>query len=141
MRRVLLIGATGAFGSRLAALLATFSNIELVLAARGSTALTQLRDDLISQNPAAHIAVQQFDRSRTDSIAEITPWLVIDAAGPFQDSDYGLVQAAICCGAHYIDIADARAFVTNFAEALDKQARAAGVLAITGASSTPALSH
>ncbi len=31
--------------------------------------------------------------------------------------------------------------MANFAEALDTQARAAGVLAITGASSTPALSH
>ncbi|WP_424627028.1 DUF4166 domain-containing protein [Bradyrhizobium sp. SYSU BS000235] len=141
MRRVLLIGATGAFGSRLAALLATFTNIELVLAARGLTALTQLRNDLVNQYPAARITVQQFDRSRADSIASISPWLVIDTAGPFQDTDYGLAQTAIGCGAHYIDIADARRFVANFAEALDAQARTAGVLAVTGASSTPALSH
>ncbi len=141
LRRVLLIGATGAFGSRLAALLATFANIELVLAARGLTALTQLRGDLIRQNPAAHITVQPFDRSRIDSIANISLWLVIDTAGPFQESDHSLAQAAIRCGAHYIDIADARAFVANFAEALGREARAAGVLAVAGASSTPALSH
>lgn len=141
MRRVLLIGATGAFGSRLAALLATFPDIELVLAARGLTALTKLRNDLVDQNPAARITVQQFDRSNTDSIANISPWLMIDTAGPFQDSDYGLAQSAIRCGAHYIDIADARAFVINFAGVLDAEARAAGVLAVTGASSTPALSH
>lgn len=140
-RRVLLIGATGVFGSGLAALLARFQDVELVLAARRLTALTQLRDNLVSQNPTARIIVQQFDRSRTNSLANISPWLVIDAAGPFQDSDYSLAQAAIRCGAHYIDIADARAFVGSFAEALDTPARAAGVLVITGASSTPALSH
>lgn len=139
--RILLIGATGTFGSRFAALLATFTNIEVVLAARGLTALNQLRDSLVYQNPTALISVRQFDRSRADSMAEIAPWLVIDTAGPFQESDYSVAQAAIRCGAHYIDVADARAFVANLAEALDAQARAAGVLAVTGASSTPALSH
>lgn len=141
MRRVLLIGATGVFGSRLAALLATITNIELVLSARGLAALTKLRNSLIDQNPTAQISVQQFDRSHPDGIAKIAPWLVIDTAGPFQESDYVLAQAAIGCGAHYIDIADARAFVANFAEALGAQARTAGILAVTGASSTPALSH
>lgn len=64
-----------------------------------------------------------------------------DTAGPFQDSDYSMALAATRCGAHYIDIADARSFVVNFAGAIDAQARTAGVLAVTGASSTPALSH
>ncbi len=41
---------------------------------------------------------------------------------------------------HYVDLADARDFVAGFA-ALDAEARAAGVVALSGASSTPALSH
>jgi hypothetical protein len=43
-------------------------------------------------------------------------------------------------GAHYVDLADARDFVAAFG-ALDELAKARGVLAATGASSTPALSH
>jgi hypothetical protein len=79
MRRILRVGVTGAFGSRLAALLATFANIELVLAARGSASQIKLRDNLVSQNPAAHVAVQQFDRSHPESVADTSPWLVIHA--------------------------------------------------------------
>ncbi len=41
---------------------------------------------------------------------------------------------------HYVDLAYARDFVAGFA-ALDGEARAAGVVALAGASSTPALSH
>jgi hypothetical protein len=41
---------------------------------------------------------------------------------------------------HYLDLADARDFVAGFG-ALDTAARAAGVVALTGASSTPALSY
>jgi len=40
---------------------------------------------------------------------------------------------------HYVDLADARSFVTGFA-ALDADAKAAGVLAVSGTSSVPALS-
>ena len=64
---------------------------------------------------------------------------VVDAAGPFQGADYRVARAAITAGMHYLDLADGRGFVAGFA-ALDAEARAAGVVALTGASSTPALS-
>src|ERR1700686_2412057 len=62
------------------------------------------------------------------------------AAGPFQGAGYRLARAAIAAGLHYVDLADARDFVAGFG-ALDAAARAAGVVALSGASSTPALSH
>ncbi|HEY0236924.1 MAG TPA: saccharopine dehydrogenase NADP-binding domain-containing protein, partial [Afipia sp.] len=141
MRRILLIGAAGAFGSRLAVMLAKFDGIELVLAGRRQGPLENLQARLMAQDCPAKIAIAVFDRHRPNDLAGLAPWLVIDAAGPFQDSGYELALAAIDGGAHYIDLADGRTFVAGFPTSLDQKARARGVLAVTGASSTPALSH
>src|SRR5258706_1646448 len=65
--------------------------------------------------------------------------LVISTAGPFQGQDYRVARAAIAARAHYIDIADGRDFVCGIG-ALDAEARANDVLAVSGASSVPALS-
>lgn len=136
MRRpILLVGATGAFGTRLARLLAA-RDVDLVLAARRPGPLQALAAEL--RGPA-RIAVAVLDR-RAPDLAGFAPWAVVDAAGPFQTSDLALPRAAIAIGAHYVDIADGRDFVAGFPAALDAEARAAGVLAVTGASSTPALS-
>ncbi|MBU2150702.1 MAG: DUF4166 domain-containing protein [Alphaproteobacteria bacterium] len=130
-----MVGATGAFGARLAHLLAAW-DVDLVLAARRVGPLNALAAQL--EGPA-HIEIAPLDRDSPD-LAALRPWAVVDAAGPFQSSDLRLAQAAIAAGAHYVDIADGRDFVAAFPDALDGAARAAGVLAVTGASSTPALS-
>jgi len=65
---------------------------------------------------------------------------LVNAAGPWQGRDLRLPRAAIAARMHYIDLADARSFVADF-PTLDAEARAAGVIALTGASSTPALSN
>ncbi|MGC1304196.1 MAG: saccharopine dehydrogenase NADP-binding domain-containing protein, partial [Caulobacteraceae bacterium] len=140
-RRVLLVGATGTFGARLAALLARRPGLDLVLAARGLEALEALRGALLASGAVAQLSVRRFDRLQPEKLGELEPWLVVDAAGPFQGDDYALAFAAVRCGAHYVDLADTRGFVAGFTEALDVEARAAGVLAVTGASSTPALSQ
>ncbi|MET0295717.1 MAG: saccharopine dehydrogenase NADP-binding domain-containing protein, partial [Phenylobacterium sp.] len=138
-RRVLLVGATGAFGRRLAERLAAWPDLELVLAARGEGALEALREAL--SGSAAQLEIACFDRRSPQEIARLAPWAVVDAAGPFQGSDFVLARAAIAAGAHYVDLADARDFVAGFPSALDAEAKAAGVTALTGASSTPALSN
>src|SRR5262245_64580121 len=66
--------------------------------------------------------------------------LVVHTAGPFQQQDYGVALAAAHAGAHYIDLADGRRFVCDFAAALDAEFQAAGRCAISGASTVPALS-
>lgn len=134
-RRILLVGATGAFGARLARLLACWE-IDLILAARRTGPLEALAANL---DGPARIEVAAFDRARPD-LSKLRPFAVVDAAGPFQTSDLALARAAIAAGAHYVDIADGRDFVAGFTPTLDASARAAGVLAVTGASSTPALS-
>lgn len=72
-------------------------------------------------------------------LAAQRPGVVIDAAGPFQQSDDRVARACIAAGVHYVDLADARGFVTGIG-VLDAEARAAGVAVIAGASSVPALS-
>ncbi|MFN2258550.1 MAG: saccharopine dehydrogenase family protein, partial [Parasphingopyxis sp.] len=66
------------------------------------------------------------------------PDIVIHTTGPFQRQGYQVAEAAIAAGAHYLDLADARRFVCGIA-ALDKAAREAGLLAVSGASSVPCL--
>ena len=75
-------------------------------------------------------------RQRPQALA---PTVLINASGPFQDQDYRLARACIAAGWHYIDLADARAFVTGIG-ILDAEARAANVSVVSGASSVPGLS-
>src|SRR5207248_3844574 len=75
-----------------------------------------------------------------EALRAVKAFAVVDAAGPFQGATYRLARAAIAAGIHYLDLADARGFVAGFG-ALDAEARTAGIVALTGASSTPALSH
>lgn len=137
-RRVLLVGATGVFGSRLAAMLARVPDLHLILAARRPEPLQALQDRL--RTVGADVEIVVLDR-RYANLDSLRPWLVVDAAGPFQGADYSLALAAVRAGAHYVDLADARDFVAGFPDALHAAAVEAGVLAVTAASSTPALSH
>jgi saccharopine dehydrogenase-like NADP-dependent oxidoreductase len=138
-RRVLLVGASGVFGGRLARMLATRADIELVLAARRLEPLEALATELRGARAAARIDVAVFDREQPRALKALAPFLVIDAAGPFQGQDAAFPTAVLQAGAHYLDLADARDFVAAFPERLRDHSAAAGRWAITGASSTPAL--
>lgn len=143
MTRVLLIGATGAFGERLARGLTRISALDVILTSRSLTRAQALVEALLPHARCAAIKARAFTRTQDDAgtFAALRPWLVIDASGPFQAAGYGTARAAIEAGAHWIDLADAADYVTGFAAALDATARRIGVAAIAGASSTPALSY
>ena len=72
-------------------------------------------------------------------LLERKPTLLINASGPYQRQDYRLARACIAAGVHYVDLADARGFVAGIG-ALDAEAKQAGVLVVSGASTVPALS-
>jgi hypothetical protein len=74
------------------------------------------------------------------ALKRLAPDLVIHCAGPFQSQDYRVALAALAAGAHYLDLADGREFVARFAHNVHASAQAAGRLALSGASSVPALS-
>jgi saccharopine dehydrogenase-like NADP-dependent oxidoreductase len=140
-RTVLVVGATGAFGARLAEGLIR-SGIAVIGAARNTARL-----DALARRLDPRFAVEPLDRSSIDAarLQELRAgcpglFAVADASGPFQTSDYRLPRAAIGAGLHYVDLADARGFVGG-SRVLDAAARAANVAVLAGASSTPALSH
>lgn len=140
-KRIVLVGASGVFGQRLAAMIARWPDVVLVLAARDLTRLETVATDLARTKPAATIEIARLDRLDPQGLAALGAWAVVDAAGPFQGQGHAFPRAALKARAHYIDLADARDFVGGFEAALDGDARAAKRWAITGASSTPALSH
>ncbi len=135
-KRILLVGGAGVFGSRLARGLVGTTDAEVLIAGR----------DLAKAQAAAKATgasgAVALDRSTATpaQIAALAPTLVIDAAGPFQESSLAFARACIAARVDYLDLADARDFVAAF-PSLDAEAKAAGVRAITGASSTPAITH
>ena len=125
MSRVLVLGGYGNFGARICRALAEQDGIEILATGRRADAQARL---------------DTTDPDFAERLRRLTPAVVIHCAGPFQGQDYRVARAAIAAGAHYIDLADGREFVANFARELDAPARAAGVLAVSGASTLPALS-
>jgi hypothetical protein len=136
-RTVLVVVGGGAFGGRLVEGLTVTTDFDVVIAGR----------DLARAEAQAAVFGERVRAMRLDTatvteeeLAGAGAFVVVDAAGPFQGAEYRLARAAIAAGMHYLDLADARDFVAGFG-ALDAEARLAGVVALTGASSTPALSH
>ncbi|WP_374544883.1 saccharopine dehydrogenase NADP-binding domain-containing protein [Rhodoblastus sp.] len=139
--RIFLVGATGVFGRRLARQLARIENAILIVASRDADRARALAEALRSEFQSQGVDGVGFDKTTDlDHLKTFAPWLVIDASGPFQGGDYALARSSLEAGAHFIDLADARDHVLGFAGALDGLARAKNVAAVTGASSTPALS-
>lgn len=141
MTRVLVIGAGGVFGSRLAEGLLR-SGFGVVVAGRDSGRTEAVAQRLRTAFPAAEVTTARIDTATVISADLIATGatLVADAAGPFQGAEPTVARAAIAAGLSYVDLADGRDFVAAF-PSLDVAARAAGVVALTGCSSTPALSH
>jgi len=139
MARILIVGGYGAFGGRVAERLAREDWLEIVITGRTETKAKQAAA-VLALKAAARIQTAQLAAETTDAeqVRRLAPDIVINASGPFQHLGYGLARATIAAGAHYIDLADARAHVRDF-HILDRAARHAGVLAVAGASSVPAL--
>jgi saccharopine dehydrogenase-like NADP-dependent oxidoreductase len=136
--RVLLIGATGVFGARIAERLSRDARFDLTLGGRTLATLERLRGQLA--NPSVQLAVIDVEGAGLqDILRRHAPALVIHAAGPFQSQDYRVAKACLACGSDYVDLADGRQFVAGI-RSLDAEAREAGRLVVSGASTVPALS-
>ncbi len=141
MTRVLVIGAGGVFGSRLCEGLLR-SGFEVVAAGRDRARAEAVAGRLRAAFPGGRVEVAALDTARltAESLKATGADIVADMAGPFQGAQPTTARAAIAAGLHYVDLADGRDFVAAF-PALDAAAKTAGVVALTGCSSTPALSN
>lgn len=135
--RVLVIGASGNFGMRLVRLLAVEPGVAIVLGGRRRAPLEALARSI---GGTPEVAV--LDRANIDAstLAGLRVDAVVDASGPFQAMELGVPRSAVAAGIHYVDLADARAFVAAIA-GLNAAAKEARVTVLSGVSSTPALSH
>ena len=134
MGRILILGGYGGFGARLARRLAG-RGYPILVAGRN----TEKARAFCAGVPGTEPVVADRGGDVAALLAAQCPDLLIDAAGPFQHSDFRVPLACIEAGVPYLDLADGRAFVTGIG-ALDAAARAAGVAIVAGASSVPALS-
>ena len=137
MRRpcVAVLGGYGVFGSRIAASLARHPEIDLIIAGRDRAAAEALARRWPHARPFGLDATLRDD---IDRLFAERPAIIIDTIGPFQSRDLSLARRCIEAGTHYVDIADSRERVATIGE-LDRAARAASVLVVSGASTVPAL--
>jgi NAD(P)-dependent dehydrogenase (short-subunit alcohol dehydrogenase family) len=133
MSRIFVIGGYGGCGGRLSRRLAEAGHHVLVAGRRGQRASA-----FCAGLPGSEPAIVDRDRDIAAALVRYEPDLVIDAAGPFQGSRYEVPFACIAAGIPYLDLADARRFVSGFS-ALNLIAGRVRVPIISGASTAPAL--
>ena len=135
--RILILGAYGFFGSRIATALARNRRIHLILVGRNLQKATALAYQIGLRAENAR-AIDATDPQFSLWLRKLGVETLIHTAGPFQSQNYGVAQACIQAGCNYLDLADGRAFVCGIVR-LDAAARAAGVSVVSGVSSLPAL--
>ena len=139
--KVLIIGGYGTFGGWVARLLAQEPRLSLLIAGRS---LHKAQAFIAEYKGRAGMIPVEFDRDADvqQQIHDLAPDFIIDASGPFQAygaDPYRVVNAAIACGANYLDIADTTKFVCGIG-ALNASALEKNVFALSGASSCIAVS-
>lgn len=132
------MGGAGSFGRHLVENLLETTQCHVVVCGRSAATASAYATSLGSPR----VSAAALDRNTADAkaITDLNAFVVVDAAGPFQGQSLAFARTVLKAGAHYVDLADARDFVARFSE-LDELAKARNVLAVTGASSTPALSN
>jgi short subunit dehydrogenase-like uncharacterized protein len=132
MKKLMIYGATGYTG-RMAAECAAAAGTPLVLAGRGETPLVSLAARL----GAAYRVFALDDSAVIDRSLEDVA-VLLNCAGPFARTAEILMRAAIRHGLHYLDVA-AELKGYRLAEALDVEARAAGVMLLPGSGGSVAM--
>ena len=87
MKRVLIIGGYGNFGSFISRSLAKQDNINLVIAGRSLSKAQSLAEEI-----NAEAAVIDIHDNLEMRLREIGPDIVIHTSGPFQSQGYGLLK-------------------------------------------------
>lgn len=140
-KHIILLGGYGNFGKRIA---------ENLLGLEGSTVFVTGRDLKRAQSLAASLDASthtSVKAARLDvagnsfraDLQQLSPYLVIHTAGPFQGQDHKVPMICAELGSHYIDLADDRRFVCDIAK-LDTLAKSKGISILSGVSSVPGLS-
>ncbi|MFS1525909.1 DUF4166 domain-containing protein [Microbulbifer sp. 2304DJ12-6] len=137
--RILILGGYGVFGGRLAELLLSVTDLEIIISGRD---LNRAKDFCNTHNGNAALTPLRLDRCEIGTqLTSIAPDIVVDASGPFQSyghDGYAVIVACIKAKVNYLDFADATNFVFGVSR-FDQEAKEAGVFVLSGASSFPVL--
>lgn len=131
---VVVLGGYGNFGAIVSRALVKIPGVEVVVAGRNQ----QQAETVSSKIGARSVQLDADAVGLAEKLVTLGARMLISTVGPFQGRDYQVPQAAIAAGAHYADLADARAFVSGIS-VLHDAAVARDVLVTSGASSVPAL--
>jgi saccharopine dehydrogenase-like NADP-dependent oxidoreductase len=137
MQSVVVLGGYGNFGSRIVAALASDRENRVFVAGRDRNKAAALAGEIAGY--AEPVVLDCQSQNFASQLVRLKTSLVVHAAGPFQAQSYAVPRACIEAGAHYIDLADGRAYVCGI-RSLDDTAKQKGLLVVSGASSLPALS-
>lgn len=138
--KILIIGGYGAFGGRLARLLADNPMLQIYIGGRTLLKAESLCAEL-NGNGAVFTPVKVDKFNLAPTLARYTPDIVVDASGPFNlksDKPYAAVEACLAVGCHYLDLADGADFVMNISQ-FDQVAREKDLTIVSGLSTCPAL--
>lgn len=137
-KTVLIVGGYGVFGGRLALALSKNDNLEIVVAGRDR----KKAEAFCRGTPCRPLRLDRNDPDIIETLKHLSPFVLIDAAGPFQKYGgraYSLAEAAIDAGAHYMDLSDDAELTAGITD-LDVRAKARQLVVLSGVSSVPALS-
>ncbi len=138
IKRILILGAYGNFGSHITKKLAYEPDLQIIIAGRSEEKCQHLASSFKdAPNPPTY-HVLDISKNLPQELKTIAPDIVIHTSGPFQGQGYEVAEACIDYGCHYIDLADGRAFVDGIG-CLDQRAKEKNLSIITGASSVPTL--
>ena len=126
-KKILLLGGYGVLGRQICTMLAPDTAMECVVAGRDARRGQACADSLGVRFQVVDMANPPALRAALDGV-----FAVVDTCGPFQGRTYGVAEACIAQGTHYVDVADARAYVEGFAR-LNESASERGCLLVTGA--------
>ena len=104
---MVVVGGAGFFGGRLVRGLLDTTDLRVVVAGRD---FERARRFVESLGAGGRAAAARLDARRTaaEELRAFGAFALVDAAGPFQDADHRLAEAAIAAGLHYLDLADGR---------------------------------
>ncbi|MDH3609881.1 MAG: saccharopine dehydrogenase NADP-binding domain-containing protein [Gammaproteobacteria bacterium] len=139
MYRILVLGGYGNFGARIVRSLATYPNVQLIVAGRNISKAKKIIASLDTSTTHEATFLDQTDKNFVNDLNSLDIDCLVHTSGPYQGQGYDVAKACINTKTHYIDLADGREFVNNFST-LDKQAKDNNALLITGASTLPGLS-
>ena len=136
--KTLVLGGYGNFGARICRALADDPHIDLLVGGRDPAKARRMAEALGGR--AQGVAIDMNGEDLSGALRGLGAELVIHTAGPFQQQGYDVPLAVADAQAHYIDLADGRRYVCDFAQSVGPAFQRVQRTAISGASTVPALS-